>query len=183
MLTTIAYNGKINVEFTKFAVVRYFEKNGQKHRLMSRPKSMMGNSTNEQMESKNLIGTMPTPKNINYAIQLLQAHIFEYWQQIWDEELLLQLTEFTNDEHRGKFDLVLSAFWTEVADEDQPIYINRSTSSEKIVKLGHFIDPATGILKYGVLPDSHHITSSDFMKHNNAPNPFMIDPHLYSNVS
>lgn len=192
MYTTMAFNAKINIEFTKFSSVRHFEKNGQKHRLMRRPKSMQGNKTGDQMTNDNLIGTLATPSNINYGIQLLQSYVYHYWEYIYDEEFLTQLSEFSFEE-KGKFDLVMAALWTEVADEDVPIYVNRNTFNEKVVNLGYYIDPMTGFMKYGQLPEYMSVTSADFLKYNNPynnpsnnnvyDNPMMIDPHLYSNAS
>jgi hypothetical protein len=195
LLSAIAYNCKINIEYTKISVKKYFESKGYRHLLMARPKAVAGNSFDDQMLKPDLIGTVPTPQNINYGIQLLQSYVFNYYQNIYDEEFLKQLAEFTIED-KGKYDLIMAALWCEVGDEDMPIYINREYV-EQYVDVGYYDDPITGELKYGIIPPQEQITASDFVRQSVNPfgndpgyepdpvteHPFLIDAHLYYQAS
>lgn len=174
LLSCIAFNCKVNIEYTKISVRKYFENAGHRWRLMARPKAVMGTGFKDQLVNEDLVGTMPTIQNINYGIQLLQHYIFNYCDNIFDQEFLQQLAEFTIED-KGKFDLVMAALWTEVGDEDQPIYINRQQIA-KPAEIGWYDDPITGYRLFGEIPEQQQVLS-DFIRPSYNPFPETYNPY------
>ena len=180
LLCCIAYDCQVNIEHSRIGIKKYFEEKGHAWRLMRRPKSVTGNSLAGQSSGTALIGTLPTPANISYGIQLLQKYVFDYYTHIEDAEFLRQLAEFTY-ESKTDFDMVMAALWTEVGDEDLPAFTNRSEFTQGTEKFGWHTDRETGYRVYGVLPKNDHVTSADFLSANETArrNMLLMDPHLY----
>lgn len=181
MFSAIAFDCKINIEHSKIGVIKFFDQNGQKFRLMKRPKSVSGNHLEEQSEgNKDLIGTIPSAANIQYGIGLLRKYVFDHYQNIFDLEFLEQLGDFTYED-KGLYDLIMAALWTEVGDEALPIFINRPAFQQKVTNFGWYIDPVTGLKVYGAIPEDQKIGMEEFTKHNAPMHSLLIDAHLYEN--
>ncbi len=182
----IAYNCKVNIEYSKIGIKKYFETTRQGWRLLRRPKSMMGNSLDNQVTGRkvDLIGTQPTPANISYGIGLLQTYVFHYYQQLFDLEFIGQLRDFDYSE-KGKYDMVMAALWAEVADEAEPIYLHEA-AQVKSQTIGWYVDPQSGYKVFGILPDS--VEKELRFARQTEPsgrvyNPFLLQSELYQSIA
>ncbi len=184
LFSCIAYNCKINIEYSKIGIKKYFESHKQGWRLLRRPKSMMGNALENQLASgrQDLIGSQPTPANINYGIGLLQIFVFHYYLQLYDTELIDQLREFTYEE-KGLFDLIMAAIWCEVADEALPVY-QAEAVSQMHASIGWYIDPVSGLKHFGLIPQQLDTNLGYTLSNPNnfTGNGILIDAHLYSRL-
>ncbi len=182
LYTVIAYNCKINIEYTKIGIKKFFEERGHGWRLLRRPKSMMGNSLENQIVGgkKDLIGTQPTPANINYGIGLLQIYVFNYFLQLFDLVFIDQLENFSYEE-KGKYDLIMASLWCEVADEAEPIFVEEETTGPLQV-IGWYIDPASGYKQFGIIPTEieHELRFSKL--ENTYSDSFLVHAHLYQPI-
>jgi hypothetical protein len=156
---SLYYDAKVMLEYTRTRIVSYFQRYKAFDRLCQRP--AIARSTFE--ESTTLIGYQVNDKILNHCIGLVKDYLRSYATNIWFEDLLKQLIDYT-DEEKGKFDLVAAMFACELHDEQlsNDHVIARPVNANKIQNIGWFINQA-GYREFGVLPTKEFEPTQKFI--------------------
>ena len=108
------YGCKANLEDTKIGFRLWLQEKKMLYKmLMKRPLAAL--SSNRR--SSNLWGTPGSEKMIRHGLELITQYVNDDCHQIWFIEMLEQLQKFSY-EAKGRFDIVMSMVYTEIADED-----------------------------------------------------------------
>lgn len=146
------YNAQAIIEYTKFGFSKYLEREKRSDLLMSRPDFATAGKP-KRGQIKRLIGIPSTVAVISHGLELISIYLSEGWQNIYFEEMLYQLLNYSFEDKR-KFDIVAALVCVEIADEAlmtvQPTKIN--SVSNKWQDIGYYKD-SRGILHYGVIPN------------------------------
>ena len=81
--------------------------------LMKRPVSAQSSIK----RSSTLWGTPGSEKMIQHGLDLVAQYVDDFYFNIWFIDMLEQLQKFSY-EAKGRFDIILSMVYTEIADED-----------------------------------------------------------------
>jgi hypothetical protein len=145
------YNAKINVEYTKINIISFFREKKQFWRLLKRPSIAIGSNVSGQKASE-LIGTPATVAVIAHQDQKLATYIDDYYYMIKYLPFLEQLRDYSA-ENRTKFDFVVAAGLTELADEDimgKPAS-DSGAATKDLTIFGVYRD-ASGRKRWGAIP-------------------------------
>ena len=108
------YGCKANLEDTKIGFRLWLQEKKMLHKmLMKRPLAALSGNR----RTSNLWGTPGSEKMIRHGIDLITQYVNDSCYSIWMIEMLEQLQKFSY-EAKGRFDIVMSMIYTEIADED-----------------------------------------------------------------
>ena len=117
--------------------------------FMKRPRATL---TDVSRGTSKQYGTPATAAIIEHQTDLIADFINDYYNNIWFDEMLEELNNYTN-ENKRKFDIVASMGMTELADEElagnTPKQVQVVTESTQDV--GYYKDEE-GITRWGVIP-------------------------------
>lgn len=143
------YNAKVNVEATRQGVITHAREQQLLKYFIRRPKATLQESsknTNRQY------GTPATAAIIDHQTDLIAEYVNDYCHLIWFEEMLDELSRYT-DEHKRKFDIVAGMAMALLADEELSGLVPHITETvdNDWQDIGYYIDEK-GIKRYGVIP-------------------------------
>lgn len=163
----VLYGAITNIEDSKRGIVGYLKGKKGLAYLMKRPRLTLAGLPDVDKESM-LIGTTPTTKNFEYGENFTVTYIKEYGPNLQCLPVLRYLRDFTMEE-RGKFDVPVSIFMAEIADDefmDKPIEEPpKDFSLEK--QIGYYTDQY-GKKRWGEIPD-YTKTAFNFQKDQPTP--------------
>ena len=91
----------MNLEYTKIGIIQHFEKYGFDKYISSRPSNITDASLKVLRNKK---GTQMSNKVLDFGIKKIESYITDFVENIYLEQLLTQLTEYTR-ENKTKYDL------------------------------------------------------------------------------
>lgn len=145
------YNAKAVIEYTKIGFHQFLKEHKREDLLMERPDFAVS-IRNKKKTTKRLIGIPATEAVINHGLELIQNQLEEGWQDIYFEEMLYQLLNYSYEDKR-KFDIIAALICTEIGDEQlmdiKPRKANEIQSNWE--DIGWFRNEK-GYLQYGVIP-------------------------------
>ena len=109
------YNAKAVLEFTKIGFQQFLKQKKREDLLMERPEFAVS-GRNKRRPTKRLIGIPATEAVINHGLELIQIQLTEGWQDIYFDEMLYQLLNYSYEDKR-KFDIIAALICTEIGDE------------------------------------------------------------------
>ena len=143
------YNAIINIEATRMSLVNWARDHKYLRYFMKRPRATL---TDVSRGTSKQYGTPATAAIIEHQTDLIADFINDYYNNIWFDEMLEELNNYTN-ENKRKFDIVASMGMTELADEElagnTPKQVQVVTESTQDV--GYYKDEE-GITRWGVIP-------------------------------
>ena len=104
------------LEYTKFGFAKFLEKNNRTDLLMSRPDFATSGKNLQRKQTKRLIGIPSSVPVISHGLELISMYLSEYWQEIYFEEMLYQLLNYSFEDKR-KFDIIAALVCVEIGDE------------------------------------------------------------------
>ena len=110
------YNAQAMLEYTKFGFAKFLEKNNRTDLLMSRPDFATSGKNLQKRQTKRLIGIPSSVPVISHGLELISIYLSEYWQEIYFEEMLYQLLNYSFEDKR-KFDIIAALVCVEIGDE------------------------------------------------------------------
>jgi hypothetical protein len=142
---TLYYNAMMNLEYTKIGIIQHFEKYGFEKFICQRPTNVSENSIKALRAKK---GTQMSTKVLDYGIKKIEAYINDYVENIYLEQLLTQLTEYTR-ENKTKYDLHSAMLMSEILDDEWSQVLAKDQNKEEKVHLEWKWkkDPNTGFSK------------------------------------
>lgn len=146
------YNAQAMLEYTKFGFAKFLEKNNRTDLLMSRPDFATSGKTQQRRQTKRLIGIPSSVPVISHGLELISIYLSEYWQEVFFEEMLYQLLNYSFEDKR-KFDIVAALVCTEIGDEAlMAVSPTKVAAVQKEWKdFGYFVD-SNGYRRFGVIP-------------------------------
>lgn len=143
------YNAIINIEATRMGLVTWARDNKYLSYFMKRPRATL---TDIQKGVSKQYGTPATQAIIAHQVDLIAEYIDDYCHTIWFEEILDELTRYS-DANKRAFDTVASLGMLMLADEELSGVVPKQTSVEKDEwqDIGYYTDE-DGIKHYGVIP-------------------------------
>lgn len=171
----VLYNALTNIEFSKVGIVGYLKRNKGLHYLMNRPRITLSNVRQESQS--NLIGTVASDKNFEYAENFLVDYIKQHGEQLMCLPVLEDLRDFTMDD-RGSHDITVSMMMAELADDElmeQPVgFPPPIVQAEE--EYGYYTDEK-GIKRWGKIPANVLKKMRDFNFQPQIMAPDMYDQH------
>lgn len=150
------YNAKAVLEFTKIGFQQFLKEKKREDLLMERPEFAVS-GRNKRRPTKRLIGIPATESVINHGLELIQIQLSEGWQDIYFEEMLYQLLNYSYEDKR-KFDIVAALICTEIGDE--ALMDIRPSKQGEISKnwqdIGWYRNEK-GYLQFGVIPNKNQL--------------------------
>ncbi len=171
------YNCQALLENSKINYRQFLEsKNKAGKYLMRRPKATM-DGTN--MGGSRQFGAPATEKVITHQLLLIAQYIEEYSQEIWFEDILEELLNYSY-ENKRKFDIIAALGMCELADEELQGFIARPVDevSSSWKDFGYYIDE-NGYKRYGVKPTNTNINVGTLEFNNVYERPRTSDPRAY----
>ena len=146
------YNAQCMLEYTKFGFAKFLEAEHRTDLLMSRPDFATAGKNATKRQAKRLIGIPSTVAVISHGLELISIYLSEYWQDMFFEEMLYQLLNYSFEDKR-KFDIVAALVCAEIGDEAlMAVSPTKSTFIQKEWKdFGWYIDD-NGYRHFGVIP-------------------------------
>lgn len=148
----IWYNARAVLEFTKIGFQEFLKSKKRSDLLMERPEFAVS-VRNKRKVNKRLIGIPATESVINHGLELIQIQLSDGWQDIYFEEMLFQMLNYSYEDKR-KFDIIAALICVEIGDEElldiNPVKANAVSTQWK--DIGYYKDDR-GILHYGVIPN------------------------------
>lgn len=148
----IWYNARAVLEFTKIGFQEFLKNKKRGDLLMERPEFATSNR-NKKRTTKRLIGIPATESVINHGLELIQIQLSEGWQDIYFEEMLYQLLNYSYEDKR-KFDIIAALICTEIGDEElmdiKPVKAN--AVSNQWQDIGWYKNEK-GYMQFGVIPN------------------------------
>ena len=143
------YNCKANIEASKVSMITWARENQYLGLFIKRPRATL---TDVMRGVSKQYGTPATATIIEHQTDLIKYYIEDYCHDIWFDEILSELTRYT-DENKRKFDLVASMGMAELADEELSGQVPSKTEVqvEEWQDIGWYFD-SNGIRRYGVIP-------------------------------
>lgn len=109
------YNAQAVLEYTKIGFQQFLKQKKREDLLMARPEFAVTTRARKQ-PSKRLIGIPATESVINHGLELIQIYLSECWQDIYFENMLMQLLNYSYEDKR-KFDIIAALVCAEIGDE------------------------------------------------------------------
>lgn len=144
------YNAQAVLESTRISLLQYFrEKQCENKYLMRRPRSCQADIQNGRSRQ---FGAPATEHVIRHQLELISNYVDEYCQEIWFEEVLIELNTYSYEEKR-KFDIVAAFGMAMLADEELMFVPPKLQSSNynKFQDFGYWKDER-GIIHKGIIP-------------------------------
>lgn len=145
------YNAKAVLEFTKIGFSKFLEKHKRMDLLMERPEFAVS-TKNRGRVTKRLVGIPSTESVITHGLELIQIYLNEGWQDIYFEEMLYQLLNYSYEDKR-KFDIIAAMVCAEIGDEQlmdiRPVKTNTISNNWK--DIGWYKNEK-GYMQFGVIP-------------------------------
>lgn len=136
------YGCKANLEDTKIGFRMWLQEKKLLYKmLMKRPQAASSSSNRNR---STLWGTPGSEKMIRHGLELITQYVDDDCHNIWIMEMLEQLQKFSY-EAKGRFDIIMSMVYTEIADEDMMgITVKRedtiTSQWEELGDIGWFIN-------------------------------------------
>lgn len=146
------YNAQAMLEYTKMGFAKFLEAEHRTDLLMSRPEFATAGRSVVRRQQKRLIGIPSTTAVIEHGLELITVYLSEYWQDIYFEELLYQLLNYSFEDKR-KFDIVAALVCVEIGDE---ALMNFTPKRDALIQkewkdFGWYTD-SNGYRRFGVIP-------------------------------
>lgn len=144
------YNAMINIEATRMSLFSWAKQLKQTKWFMKRPRATLSEqyrNTNKQY------GTPATPAIIEHQTDLIADFVTDCWENIWFDNLLDELNNYTN-ENKRKFDIVVALGMALLADEELMGVVPKKVETVKDTwqDIGYYYDE-NGVKRYGVIPN------------------------------
>lgn len=147
------YNAQINIEATRMSMVSWARQMKQVKWFMKRPRATLNESlrnTNKQY------GTPATLSIIEHQNDLIADFINDYYSEIWFDEILEQLNNYSV-ENKRRFDLVVALGMAMLADEELQGVVPKSieVKTDNWQNIGYYTDEY-GRRRYGIIPTQNN---------------------------
>lgn len=163
----VYYNLRFNVERTRKEVISYFRQR-KMLRYIAKEVSIVGSNMDPAKAKKRMSveGTTINPRIINHYIGLIREYILDYGENIYFEDMLDELINFSY-ELKTKFDLTVAMGMCELLDEDDAalnVVVTKAKIEVKQQVMGYYID-SNGYKKFGAIPDKDIKASKELHEH------------------
>ena len=152
------YNCKANLEATRVSILSWARERNYLKYFMYRP---LATYPAGNRPKRRTIGTPAPPAIIDHQTDLIRDYVNDYCHNIWFEEMLDELSRYTDDMKR-KFDIIAAMGLCELGDEDMmgltPLQVERVDDSFQ--DFGYYKDPVTGYTRYGIIPKKQSINAT-----------------------
>ena len=147
------YNAQINIEATRMSMVSWARQMKQVKWFMKRHRATLNESlrnTNKQY------GTPATLSIIEHQNDLIADFINDYYSEIWFDEILEQLNNYSV-ENKRRFDLVVALGMAMLADEELQGVVPKSieVKTDNWQNIGYYTDEY-GRRRYGIIPTQNN---------------------------
>lgn len=145
------YNCKAVLESTRISILTWFRtKHKENQFLMRRPRATQSDI---QSGMSKQFGAPATETVIQHQLDLIDAYINDYCQNIWSEPILKELITYSY-ENKRKYDIVAAMGMAELGDEElsgvAPAEVDGANNKFRL--FGYYTDER-GYKRYGVIPD------------------------------
>ena len=104
------------LEYTKMGFAKFLEAEHRTDLLMSRPEFATAGKSAARRQAKRLVGIPSSVPVISHGLELISIYLSEYWQDLYFEEMLYQLLNYSFEDKR-KFDIIAALVCAEIGDE------------------------------------------------------------------
>ena len=167
------YNCQINLEATRISLLSFARSNKFLRYFMHRPSATYPDITKKRTNS---YGTPATTSIINHQNDLIADYIEEYGENMWFEEMIEQLSQYTF-EFKRKFDCVAACGMAMLADEELSGVVPKAVKQEAnndFRDIGFYYDE-NGVKHWGAIPKKREVKV-------NFTNNFNMDDYGYGLV-
>lgn len=170
------YKARVNIEATRLSCWNYAKARGFSNYFMFRPRATYMDTNTHHSRT---IGTPATPTIIDHQNDLIANYIEEFSDQIWFNELLLQLTRYSV-QNKTKFDMVAAFAMALLADEELRGVIPKAEEQKESSwsDVGFYMDEY-GNRRFGVIPDRSRREIKYNKEKNNDFGIYSSDPRQY----
>lgn len=153
----IYYNALINLEATRVTLLSYAREWKFMKYFMRRPSATYSDTAKRRTNS---FGTPATLTIINHQNDLLADYIDEYGENIWFEDMLVQMNRYSI-ENKRKFDCIAACGMAMLANEELSGTVPRvaQSYSSEFQDFGYYYDE-NGYKHYGVIPKQNQFITN-----------------------